>query len=65
LDAQRPDDFIVNLLDLHPARVCEAAANHSRSLKHPPKTTDQYLDTLLKQGLAKTVGILREWKVVI
>lgn len=65
LTAQHPDDFIFDLLDLHAARVCEAAANHRRSLKNPPKTVDEYLDTLLKQGLTQTVGQLREWKVAI
>jgi len=65
LAAQHPDDFVFDLLDLHPAQVCEAAANHRRSLKNPPKTGDEYLDTLLKQGLTQTVGLLREWKVAI
>ncbi len=32
LAAQHPDDFIFDLLGLQPARVCEAAANHRRSL---------------------------------
>ena len=62
---QHPDDFIFDLLDLHPALVCQAAANHRRSLKNPPKTADEYLDTLLKQGLTQTAGLLREWKMVI
>ena len=65
LNAQHPDDFIFDLLDLHPARFCEAAANHRRSLKNPPKTADEYLDTLLMQGLTQTVGLLREWSVAI
>jgi hypothetical protein len=65
LAAQHPDDFIFDLLDLHPAKVCEAAANHRRALKNPPKTADQYLDTLLSQGLTQTVGVLREWKSAI
>ena len=65
LTAQHPDDFIFDLLDLHAARVCEAVASHRRSLKNPPKTADEYLDTLLKQGLTQTVGLLREWKVAI
>jgi hypothetical protein len=63
--AQHPDDFIFSLLDLHPARVCEAAASHRRSLKYPPKAADEYLDALLRQGLAQTVGRLREWKMAI
>ncbi len=65
LAAQHPDDFIFDLLDLHAAQVCEAAANHRRSLKNPPKTTNEYLDTLLKQGLTQTVGQLREWRLAI
>jgi len=65
LTDQHPDDFIFDLLDLHAARVCEAAANHRRSLTNPPKAVDEYLDTLLKQGLTQTVGQLREWKVAL
>lgn len=37
LAAQHPDDFIVDLLDLHPADVLEAAASHRRSLKTRPE----------------------------
>lgn len=49
LTAQHPDDFIIDLLDLHAARVCEAASNHRRSPKNPPKSADEYLDTLLSR----------------
>lgn len=65
LAAQHPDDFIFDFLDVHAAKVCEAAAKHRKSLKNPPKTAEEYLDTLLKQGLPQTVGKLREWKMVI
>jgi cytosine/adenosine deaminase-related metal-dependent hydrolase len=65
LAAQHPDDFIVDLLDLHPAGVLEAAANHRRSLKSPSKTADEYLDTLLAQGLTQTVAVMRQWTVAI
>lgn len=65
LVAQHPDDFIFDLLDLHPASVCEAAAIHRRSLKNPPKTVNEYLDTLLKQGLTQTVSLLKGWKVAL
>ena len=61
LAAQHPDDFIVDLLDLHPASVLEAAASHRRSLKNPPKTADEYLDTLLAQGLTQSVAVMRPW----
>lgn len=62
---QHPDDFIFDLLDLHPALVCRAATNHRRSLKNPPKTTDEYLDTLLKQGLTQTVKNLASYRSVL
>ena len=65
LVAQHPDDFVFDLLDLQPAKVCEAAARHRRSLKNPPKTVDEYLDTLLKQQLTQTVGALRAWRLAL
>jgi predicted nucleic acid-binding protein len=65
LAAQHPDDFIVDLLDLQPAGVLEAVASHRRSLKNPPKTADEYLDTLLAQGLTQSVAVMRQWTVAI
>lgn len=65
LVAKHPDDFIVDLLDLHPAGVLEAAASHRRSLKNPPKTADEYLDTLLAQGLTQSVAVMRQWTVAM
>lgn len=61
LEAQHPDEFIRHLIDLNPARVLEAVAKHRASLKNPPKTQDEYLDTLLQQGLPETVALLRQW----
>lgn len=63
--AQHPDDFIFDLLDLDPAKVCEAAAAHRRSLRRPPKNVDEYLDTLQKQGLTQTVAQLRRWRTAL
>ena len=65
LVAQHPDDFIVSLMNQHSEKVCEAAYHHRRSLKNPAKTIDEYLDTLLKQGLTQTVTQLRRWKLAI
>ena len=63
LEAQHPDDFIVDLFDLHPASVLQALAEQRAGLKRPPKTADEFLDILLKQGLTQTVSILKHWKV--
>lgn len=60
IEAQHPDEFIMHLLDLNSGRVCAAAERHRRSLKNPPKTPDEYLDTLLKQGIPQSIGTLRE-----
>lgn len=60
LDAQHPDEFVLHLLDLAPGIVAAAARNHRESLKNPPKTVDEYLDTLEAQGLTQTVSVLRE-----
>jgi predicted nucleic acid-binding protein len=65
LVAQHPDDFIVDLLDRHPAQVLESAANHRRSLRNPPKTADEYLGNLQLQGLTQSVTVLRQWTAVM
>jgi hypothetical protein len=39
--------------------VCAAVEDHLHSLRNPPKTRDQYLDTLLRQGLPQTANLLR------
>lgn len=61
VEALHPDEFISDLIDLNPARVLEAVAKHRQSLKKPPKTPEEYLDTLLQQGLPETVSQLRQW----
>lgn len=65
IEAQHPDEFIAHQIDLHVAKVIEAAANHRRSLRSPVKTADEYLDTLLNQGLVDTVKELRKFRVAI
>jgi hypothetical protein len=61
LDAQHPDEFILHLLDLAPGTVVAAADTHRQSLRNPPKTVQEYLDTLERQGLTQTVSVLREF----
>lgn len=61
VEAQHPDEFIAHLIDLNPALVLEAVRRCRASLKKPPKSQEEYLDTLLKQGLPETVALLRQW----
>ena len=61
IEAQHPDEFMLHLLDLAPGIVAEAARNHRESLKNPPKTIDEYLNTLEALGLTQTASVLREY----
>lgn len=61
IEAQHPDDFILTLLGLAPGLVIEAAENHRKSLKKPPKTVKEYINTLESQGLTQTASVLREY----
>ena len=58
IEAQHPDEFIGHLLDLDPGAVCNAARLQRLALKKPKKSRHEYLDTLLRQGLAGTVAQL-------
>jgi hypothetical protein len=59
IDAQHPDKFVAHLLDLAPAAVCAAAKRQRESLVNPPKTVEDYLDSLARQQLPQTVAKLR------
>lgn len=63
VEALHPDEFISDLLDLNAAIVLSVVARHRQSLKNPPKTARDYLDTLLQQGLPETVKQLKLWEI--
>jgi predicted nucleic acid-binding protein len=60
IEVQHPDEFILNLLDLHPIRVCSAAEKQRQRLRNPAMDTERYLANLLRQGLPQTVTRMRE-----
>ena len=65
LEAQHPDEFITHLIDLSPGDVCAAAKRQRASLKNPPRTVDEFLETLARQHLPETVSRLREFAELI
>lgn len=65
IEAVHPDDFIYQLMSDYPAVIVQTAQNHRKSLKNPPKSPEDYLQSLEKQGLTKTVGVLRDYIAVI
>ena len=60
-----PDEFLVRLIDEDAEDVLATIKRQRERLKNPPKTVDEHLATLEKQGLAKTVAILREHRDAI
>ena len=62
IEAIRPDKFVIQLIQQTPPPFLQVIKNHRLGLTRPPKTVDEYLATLEKQGLPKTVAFLREHK---
>jgi len=65
IEAQHPDEFIDNLLDLDHAAVVEAARCQHAQLTSPRLHVERFLDTLLKQGLVQTVKALTAYRTVL
>ena len=59
LDAQHPDDFLCNHLNLAQGLFCRCVQKIRSRLKNPPCTTDDYLETLTRNGLVATAAELR------
>lgn len=58
IEAQDPDEFIRHLFDLNPGAVMSAVRAQRETLKDPPYTARQLLDTFLEQRLVSTVAAL-------
>lgn len=65
LEAIDPDEFIVQQFYLSQSKVIDSAREHRARLKQPPKSVEEYLWTLEKQGLPRTVSLLWEYRQVI
>lgn len=65
IQAIHPDEFLASQLDVAPNLFCLAVKRHRTSLKHPPKTAEEYLQTLESQGLHQTVTKLRTFVELI
>jgi len=58
VEAIHPDEFILDLIDIDSAKVCQSAQKQRKTLKNPPLTLEQYLDTLMRQGLPQSATAL-------
>jgi hypothetical protein len=60
IEAVHPDDFIANLILLHPQEVVDAVDCCRQRLRNPPKSVDEFLEILLRQGLTRSCSLLRQ-----
>jgi hypothetical protein len=58
VEAQHPDLFLSALFEKDPEAFFQAVREMIAELKNPPRTWEQHLDILSRQGLAKTVECL-------
>lgn len=65
VEALHPDEFISDLFDLNHALALQAVAEQRANMKKPPKSVDEYLEALLRQGLPMTVKALEKYKAII
>lgn len=61
LEAQHPDEFLCNHLNLAPGVFCSAVRKIRARLKNPPYSVEEYLDTLTRQGLVATASELESF----
>lgn len=60
IEVQSPDEFISNLINLDKKKCVKALENQVKSLKNPPKTRKEVLETLTNCGLIKSVDLLKD-----
>ena len=59
IEAQHPAEFLSNHLNLAQGLFCSCVQKVRRRLKNPPYTTEEYLETLTRNGLVATAAELR------
>lgn len=59
LEAQHPDEFVLNLIDLDPVAVSSVVREQAAALKNPPLSVLDVLASLESAGLVQSVARLR------
>jgi hypothetical protein len=60
IEAEKPDAFLLDLIDIDVGRVADAATEQLASLRKPPVRRDEFLVTLERNGFVQTVAALRD-----
>ncbi|MBT2988024.1 MAG: PIN domain-containing protein [Candidatus Thiodiazotropha sp. (ex Ctena orbiculata)] len=53
-----PDDFIMDIVDLHPATVTSVVKQQRANLKNPPYSAEEFIEVIRRQGLPATASFL-------
>ena len=59
VEALQPDEFVLDLLDLAPGAVLRVLNEQLSSLKNPPRTLEELVDTLESNGLVRSMAEAR------
>ncbi|MEW6039625.1 MAG: PIN domain-containing protein [Pseudomonadota bacterium] len=65
IQALHPDEFIAHQFDLSPATVAKAVRDQRQSLRNPPQSVRELLDTFLSLGLASSVSLLETMQELV
>ena len=61
IEAQHPDDFVLDLFEMNAGRVVRAVREQRARLVNPPQSVEELLDTLQAQRLPQTVARLSKF----
>jgi predicted nucleic acid-binding protein len=61
IEAQHPDEFLIHQFHLSPPVFLKAVKTVRRRLKNPPKSVEDYLNTLRAHGLLATVSEIAQF----
>lgn len=59
IETQSPDQFVLDVVNLAPARVAAVVQQQSAALRSPTRTVEDLLDGLTGSGLPRAVAALR------
>lgn len=60
IEAKHPDEFVLDTIDLAAGVVTKVVGEQAASLKNPPRSVAELLDTFREQRLVRSVAKLRE-----
>ena len=59
IEAQSPDQFVLDLVELAPGRVASVVQEQSAALRNPERTVEDLLESLSDNGLPRAVAAFR------